>query len=133
MDAAITCTAYLRHESLKVLFDAQSSPEDVQKQILDKELVFFDYAANMWLQHVYLIEYSAALMGSGLIDILFQLLEARDLNDPETLRPPASMVERFKAFGDKYALQKSLAQSYWVQGKLQYGGSMDDGEMIISA
>lgn len=133
MDAAITCTAYLRHDSLKALFDAQSSPEDIQKQILDKDFVFFDYAATMWLQHIFLIEYSAALMGSGLIDILFRLLEARDLNAPETLSPPASMLKSFKAFSDKYTLHKSLARSYWVQGKLQHGVSMDNGEMMISA
>ncbi|KAK7978462.1 NACHT domain protein [Apiospora saccharicola] len=132
LDAAITCSAYLRHDSLSALFDDLSSPEEIQQHILSRDFVFFDYAATMWLQHISLVEYSEAFEESGLTDILSQLLETRDLNALETLDPAVSMLERFETFSGDGELQSGLAHSYWVQGRLSHGESVDDDDVVNS-
>ncbi|KAK8134954.1 hypothetical protein PG984_006966 [Apiospora sp. TS-2023a] len=132
LDTAITCSAYLRHDSLDALFDDRSSPEEIQEHILSRDFVFFDYAATMWLQHISLVEYSETFEESGLADILSQLLETRDLNALETLDPAVSMLERFKTFSGDVELQSGLAQSYTVQGKLSHGDSVDDDDVVNS-
>ncbi|KAK8078340.1 NACHT domain protein [Apiospora saccharicola] len=133
LDAAITCSDYLRHDSLNALFDVRSSPEEIRRHISsDRDFVFFDYAATMWLQHISLVEYSEAFEESGLTDILSRLLETRDLNAPETLDPAVSMLERFKTFSGDGELQRWLAQSYWVQGRLSHGESVDDDDVVNS-
>lgn len=92
--------------------------------------MFFDYAANMWLQHVSLIETGGALTESGLSDILSELFKARDLNSAEDLDPSGSMLERFNLFKGEGDLPKLLAHSFKVQGQLKYAQSVEDGKTL---
>ncbi|KAK2605587.1 hypothetical protein N8I77_008413 [Diaporthe amygdali] len=127
LDAAVTCSSYLCHNSLDVLFDARSSSVGaIQQRILDKDFVFFDYAANMWLQHVSVIKTGLSLAESGLNEILSKLFKARDGNSAEKLNPPGLMLERFNLFRDVGDLQKMLAYSYKIQGQLKYGQFVED-------
>lgn len=84
----------------------------------------------MWLQHVSIIENGAGLAESGLQDILSKLFETRDLNSTEKLNPPDSILQRFNVFKNEGDLQKMLAHSYGVQGRLQYGQSVEEGKML---
>lgn len=128
LDAAVTCSSYLCHNSLDVLFEGPPGPEVlIEAHILSKDFVFFDYAANMWLEHIYIIEKGVEVSGSGLKDILCKLFELRDLSSAETLNPPKSMLNKFSMFTDGGDLPKLLALSYKVQGQLRHDQSVENG------
>ncbi|KAI0101764.1 hypothetical protein GGR51DRAFT_563230 [Nemania sp. FL0031] len=127
MDAAIACSTYLRFTSLDVLFDARSSaPETALNQrILDGDLVFFEYAATEWLEHVKDCQPEESL--GELASALSALFDRRKvIAEPPILAESSTVSSYFDGFKDRPDIRRYLVNAEKQMGKARLGLFEDD-------
>ena len=95
-------------------------PEEIERHILNRDYIFFDYAANLWLEHIAMVKPGVAMQGH-LTHVTSELLSSRELVDIEDIKPPRATLGKFEAFKDESGLQERLAYAFFVQGGMRYG------------
>ena len=101
-------------------------PEEVERHILNRDYVFFDYTANFWLEHIGMVQPGVEMQGY-LTSVTSELLSSRELDDIEDIKPPRATLGKFEAFKDESRLQERLAYAFFVLGGMRYGQAATDG------
>jgi len=119
LNATLTCATYLCYSSLDVLFDGAEELVDIDRQILDGDFVFVEYAVLHFLEHLqaWISAKDSQDSTDRIRETLGQLNESRRYGTYKESKPPNSYTDRFTIFQEDPELQQCLASgAYFFTG-----------------
>ncbi|KAI1326477.1 hypothetical protein F5Y16DRAFT_400366 [Xylariaceae sp. FL0255] len=123
LDAALICSSYLAYTPLNILFKPELGDESaIDDGILAGNFVFFEYASQVWLEHVKRCVSKPLLEDDlqKLSAILSRLFYIRDSETSED-KDGTNLLQGFKSFNGMGMLQMSLASAEKMIGKARHG------------
>ncbi|KAI1120580.1 hypothetical protein F5Y10DRAFT_272930 [Nemania abortiva] len=121
MDAAIVCSTYLCFASLDVLFTTSLAGYEtvLDQRILTGDVVFFEYAAIEWLEHIKACSFQEDF--SRLTDILSVLFNTRNIITSLTPTESSKYSSSFEGFRDHSDVRNYLIGTDRQTGRARLG------------